>query len=142
MSREVKLSCMNCNDWHTEARIRDLVDRPTCPKCGSGLLAVLRRVEEPEHFHFLLNRMKSGEQLMPEEVETLTNGRKTADMVLSYGRKAVEALGVYGVGPVTAYQVLSRMHTTDTDFYADLLKAKIQYMRTRQYWDSKKEKMK
>lgn len=141
-AREVKLSCMNCNEWHTEARIRDLHERPTCPKCGSGLLAVLRRVEDPEHFRSLLNRMKAGEQLIPEETDTVTNGRKTADMVLSYGRKAVEALGVYGVGPVTAYQVLSRMHATDTDFYADLLKAKIQYMRTRQYWDNKKEKMK
>ncbi len=141
-SREVKLSCMNCNEWHTEARIRDLPDRPTCHKCGSGLLAVLRRVEDPEHFQSLLNRMKAGEQLIPEETDTVTNGRKTADMVLSYGRKAVEALGVYGVGPVTAYQVLSRMHSTDTDFYSALLKAKIQYMRTRQYWDNKKEKMK
>jgi ATP-dependent Lhr-like helicase len=141
-AREVKLSCMNCNEWHTKARIRDLQDHPTCPKCGSGLLAVLRRVEDPEHFRSLLNRLKAGEQLVPEEADIVTNGRKTADMVLSYGRKAVEALGVYGVGPVTAYQVLSRMHVTDTDFYAALLKAKIQYMRTRQYWDNKKDKMK
>ncbi|HIH88029.1 TPA: DEAD/DEAH box helicase [Candidatus Bathyarchaeota archaeon] len=140
-AREVKLSCMNCNEWHTEARIRDLQDRPTCPKCGSGLLAVLRRVEDPEHFRSLLNRMKAGEQLISEETDTITNGRKTADMVLSYGRKAVEALAVHGVGPVTAYQILSRMHATDKDFYSDLLKAKIQYMRTRQYWDNKKEKM-
>ncbi len=141
-AREVKLSCMNCNDWHTETRIRDLPERPTCPKCGSGLIAVLRRVEDPAHFQSLLNRMKAGEQLIPEEMDTVTNGRKTADMVLSYGRKATEALGVYGIGPVTAYQVLSRMHATDQDFYSDLLKAKIQYMRTRQYWDNKKEKMK
>jgi ATP-dependent Lhr-like helicase len=141
-AREVKLSCMNCNDWHTEVRIRDLPERPTCAKCGSGLLAVLRRVEDPAHFQSLLNRMKAGEQLIPEETETLTNGRKTADMVLSYGRKAAEALAVHGVGPVTAYQVLSRMHANEQDFYSDLLKAKIQYMRTRQYWDNKKERIK
>ena len=86
--------------------------------------------------------MKAGEQLLPEEADTVTNGRKTADMVLSYGHKALEALAVHGVGPVTAYQVLSRMHATDKDLYSDLLKAKIQYMRTRQYWDDKKDKMK
>jgi ATP-dependent Lhr-like helicase len=141
-AREVKLSCMNCNEWHTEARIRDLPERPNCPHCGSGLLAVLRRSEDPAHFQSLLNRMKAGEQLLPEETDTLTNGRKTADMVLSYGRKALEALAVHGVGPVTAYQVLSRMHATDQNFYSDLLKAKIQYMRTRQYWDDKKERLK
>ena len=92
-----------------------------------------------KHFQFLLNRMKAGEHLLPEEVNTVTNGRKTADMVLSYGRKAMEALVVHGVGPITAYQILSRMHATDKDFYSDLLKAKIHYMRTRQYWDDKKD---
>ena len=136
---EVKLSCMNCNEWHEEARIRDLPERPTCPRCGSSLLAVLRRYEDPSHFQSLLNRMKAGEQLLPEEMGTVTNGRKTADMVLSYGHKALEALAVHGVGPVTAYQVLSKMHATDKGFYSDLLKAKIQYMRTRQYWDDKKK---
>ena len=136
---EVKLSCMNCNEWHEEARIRDLPERPTCPRCGSSLLAVLRRYEDPSHFQSLLNRMKAGEQLLPEEMGAVTNGRKTADMVLSYGHKALEALAVHGVGPVTAYQVLSKMHATDKGFYSDLLKAKIQYMRTRQYWDDKKK---
>jgi len=48
-----------------------------------------------------------------DERETLTSGRKSADMVLS------------------------RMHGDEKEFYADLLKAKIQYMRTRQYWDDK-----
>ncbi len=34
---------------------------------------------------------------------------------------------------------LSRMHRSDEEFYKDLLKAKIQYMKTRQYWaDNKK----
>ena len=81
--------------------------------------------------------MKAGEELPEEERDTLTQGRKTADMVLSYGRKAVEALMVRGVGPVTSYQVLSRMHQDERALYADLLKAKIQYMKTRQYWDNK-----
>jgi len=67
----------------------------------------------------------------------LVYGRKTADMVLSYGRRAAVALMVYGIGPVTAYQVLSRMHQNEKEFYADLLKAKIQYMRTKPYWDDR-----
>jgi hypothetical protein len=31
------------------------------------------------------------------------------------------------------------MHASNKEFYSDLLKAKIQYMRTRQYWDDKKK---
>ena len=141
-ARGVTLSCMNCNQWHIEARIRDLPERPVCANCGSGLLAVLHRNQNHSQFQSLLNRMKEGEQLIPEEADAITNGRKSADMVLSYGRKAVEALAVHGVGPITAYQILSRMHKTEKDFYSDLLKAKIQYMRTRLYWDERKERMK
>jgi hypothetical protein len=29
------------------------------------------------------------------------------------------------------------MHQEERDFYADLLRAKIQYMKTRQYWDNR-----
>jgi ATP-dependent Lhr-like helicase len=133
-SRSVNLACVNCGEWHTRIRIRELEKHPLCENCGSGLLAMMRRQQDPEHFQALLQRWNNGEELFGEDHEQLIHGRKTADMVLSYGRKAVEALMVYGVGPVTSYQVLSKMHRSDEEFYKDLLKAKIQYMKTRQYW--------
>jgi len=136
-SRNVKLVCMNCGEWSTSERVRDIDERPTCDNCGSGLLAVLRRYHDKDAFMDSYRRMRAGEELHEEERDTLTQGRKSADMVLSYGRKAVEALMVRGVGPVTSYQVLSRMHQDERGFYSDLLKAKIQYMKTRQYWDNK-----
>jgi len=83
----------------------------------------------------MLAKWRRGDGLLDDERDALIHGRKTADMVLSYGKRAVIALKVHGVGPVTSYQVLSRMHTDERAFYSDLLKAKIQYMRTRQYWD-------
>jgi ATP-dependent Lhr-like helicase len=61
-------------------------------------------------------------------------------MVLSHGKKALIAFQVRGVGPETAFRILSKMHPNDDDFYMDLLKAKIQFLRTRQYWEDKKEK--
>lgn len=136
-ARTVNLACMGCGDWSIQARVREIDDRPTCGKCGSALLAVLRRHQKPEGFLATTKRWMKGEPLGDDERQSLTHGRKTADMVLSYGRQAVVALMVFGVGPVTAYQVLSRMHKDEKDFYADLLKAKIQYMRTKPYWDDK-----
>jgi len=133
-ARQVKLACMSCGEWSTRKRVRELDERPTCGNCGSSLLAVLRRYHDSDAFLELLARWKKGEPLVEDEKETLTKGRKTADMVLSYGRRAVEALMVRGVGPVTTYQVLSRMHQDEKALYSDLLKAKIQYMKTRQYW--------
>jgi ATP-dependent Lhr-like helicase len=136
-SRSVNLACVDCGEWHTKVRIRELEDHPKCSNCGSGLLAMMRRHQDPEHLQQLLRKWREGEELFGDDQDQLIHGRKTADMVLSYGRKAVEALMVYGVGPVTSYQVLSRMHRSEEEFYKDLLKAKIQYMKTRQYWADK-----
>lgn len=136
-SRRVRLACVNCGEWHTQVRIRELDDHPLCDNCNSGLMAMMRRTQDPEQFHLLLRRWNEGEEMFGDDLDMLRHGRKTADMVLSYGRKAVEALMVYGVGPVTSYQVLSRMHRSNEEFYKDLLKAKIQYMKTRQYWADK-----
>jgi ATP-dependent Lhr-like helicase len=136
-SRKVKLACMSCGEWSVEKRVREIDERPSCGNCGSSLLAVLRRHQEAAEFLALYDRWRGGEEVVKDEKDVLTSGRKTADMVLSYGRRAVEALMVRGVGPVTAYQVLSRMHQDEDGLYSDLLKAKIQYMRTRQYWDER-----
>jgi ATP-dependent Lhr-like helicase len=88
----------------------------------------------------ILRRRLKGKQLSPEELDQLTHARRTADMVLSHGKKALIAFQVRGVGPETAFRILSKMHPNDDDFYMDLLKAKIQFLRTRQYWENKKEK--
>lgn len=137
-SRMINLTCINCGEWHTSIRIRNLEDYPKCETCGSGLLAMMRKHQSAEYLLSLLTKWRQGDELFGEDLGQLVHARKTADMVLSYGRKAVEALMVYGVGPVTSYQVLSRMHRSEEEFYKDLLKAKIQYMKTRQYWADKK----
>jgi ATP-dependent Lhr-like helicase len=56
-------------------------------------------------------------------------------LILSYGRETVRALQVKGVGPETASRILGKMHPEEDDFYMDLLKAKIQFLRTRELWD-------
>jgi len=138
-SRRVTLACLDCGQWETTARVGQLEEHPKCNLCGSGLLAVLPRRTRGREFLDLLERWRRGEELAGEEAEALRRGRKTADLVLSHGRRAVEALVVYGVGPVTSFQVLSRMHRDEESFYRDLLRAKIRYMRTRQYWDEREE---
>jgi ATP-dependent Lhr-like helicase len=136
-SRLVKMACMNCGEWSLRTRVRELEERPVCGNCQSGLLALLRRQQDESSFLDLFKRWRDKEEITSEEKALLVKGRKTADLVLSYGRKAIEALLVRGVGPVTSYQVLSRMHRDEKELYSDLLKAKIQYIKTRQYWDNK-----
>jgi ATP-dependent Lhr-like helicase len=137
-ARMVTLLCMENGDWAAEKRIRDLPEKPMCQKCGSGLLAEVRYDQNPKDLVAVLKRRQKGEQLTPEELGNLTYARRTADLTLSYGKRALIALQTKGVGPETAFRILGKMHSNEDDFYMDLLRAKIQYLRTKPYWEEKK----
>jgi len=64
----------------------------------------------------------------------LAKARRTADLVLSYGKKAVLAMSIYGVGPQTAAKILAKMHDDEESLYRDLLEAKLKFITTRPYW--------
>jgi ATP-dependent Lhr-like helicase len=135
--KRVTLSCMNCLDWSEKLFIKEIDERPICPKCGTRDITLLHRFKDPREIQILLKRWRKGYELNDDESEEMVKARKAADMILSYGRRAIEALTVYGVGPVTSYRILSKMYRDEEKFYRDLLKAKIQYIKNRPYWDNK-----
>ncbi|PMB75273.1 MAG: helicase [Candidatus Bathyarchaeota archaeon] len=137
-ARTATLLCMSCGEWSCEEKIRDLPEQPECKKCGSKLLALLHPKQDINHLKELLKRRREAKEFNEEELKELTNARRTADLILSYGKKAIIALEVKGVGPETAFRILGKMHPVEDEFYMDLLKAKIQYLRTREYWEDKK----
>ncbi len=139
LARNVRLLCLSCGNPAKEARVRDLPERLLCEKCGSGLLAKLRFAQDAARLTASLQRRQEGKELPPEELEELIYARRTADLVLSYGRRAVVALQTRGVGPETAFRILGRMHPAEDDFYMDLLKAKISFVRHSPYWKGKKD---
>lgn len=130
--------CLECGNSIDENRIRDIPEKPVCKKCSSGLLAKLKRRQDPDVLRSLLMRRREGKELAPGELDTLTFARRTADLILSYGKKAIVALQIKGVGPETAFRILGRMHPHEDDFYMDLLKAKISYIKSSPYWKRKK----
>ena len=139
-ARTARMLCMSCGKWIGEEKIRSMPERPLCSKCGSKLLAPLYFSQDAGHVQEILQKRQEGKKLGEEELKELTNARRMADLVLSYGKRAVVALEVKGVGPETASRILSKMHPKEDEFYMDLLKAKIQYLRTRQFWENKEDK--
>ena len=137
-ARTALLLCMGCGDWIAEKKIRSLSEQPSCEKCNSKLLALLYPSQDAKRLREFLIRRREGKELADEELKELTEARRTADLVLSYGKKAIIALEVKGVGPQTASRILGKMHPREDEFYMDLLKAKIQYLRTREYWEDMK----
>jgi ATP-dependent helicase Lhr and Lhr-like helicase len=134
-ARETTLLCMKCGEWTTHQKIKELPEEPKCGKCGSGLLASLYRSQDQAKLQDALKRRIEGKELTPEELKEVSQARRKADLILSYGKEAVRALQVKGVGPETASRILGKMHPEEDKFYMDLLKAKIQFLRTREYWD-------
>jgi ATP-dependent Lhr-like helicase len=82
-----------------------------------------------------LLKKKAKKPLSIEEKEILSRTRRSADVVLSYGKKGVIAQSVYGIGPQMAARILSKMHESETEFYEDLLEAKLKFIETKKYWN-------
>lgn len=129
---EVSLLCVRCGADQGELTIGELPEEQRCRACGSGLLVPCyygtAKLSE------LVKKREAKAPLNEEERAELSRARRGADLVLSYGKKAVVALTVYGIGPQTASRILAEMHDDEEAFYRDLLEAKIRFVTTRQYW--------
>ncbi|MEM3596920.1 MAG: DEAD/DEAH box helicase [Candidatus Bathyarchaeia archaeon] len=141
-ARTITLLCMACGEWTTEKKVRDLPESPTCEKCQSKLLALLYRNQDARQIREILKKRREGKTLTEDELRELTHARRKADLVLSYGKRAVIALEVKGVGPETASRILGKMHPKEEEFYMDLLKAKIQFLKTREFWEDREKRIK
>ncbi len=138
-ARTVTLLCMNCGEGTLQVKVNDLAEQPHCERCGSGLLAPLYAGQHVLHLQDALRRRREGKELSEDELKELSQARRKADLILSYGKQAVKALQVKGVGAETASRILGKMHPKEDEFYMDLLKAKIQYLKTREFWDDKEK---
>lgn len=129
----VELFCLECGNWEEEFKIRDLPEKPVCQKCGSRLLAAFDR---PNAFNKEIFRKRlRQEPLTEDEKKIVSEIRRNADIVLSYGKHGIIALNIYGIGPQTASRILAKMHTSEDEFFKDLLDAKLHYLETRKFWD-------
>ena len=104
-------------------------ENPRCAKCGSIMLAILRRAE--------MGNVKLLEKKKPtaEEKKTIKRIMKSANLVKSYGERALLALAARGVGPDKAAKILAQQYEDEDEFLAEILNAEVTYARTRRFWD-------
>ncbi len=132
--RLIDLLCFECGTLATEVMVGDLAEHPSCSSCCSRLLAPL--FWSTGYVTGVLGKKRKGEPLDENDQKALVKARRSADLVISYGKRGVIAQSVYGIGPQTASRVLAKMHEKDEDFYKDLLEAKLQFIATRPYWNN------
>jgi len=134
---DVIMSCTNCHrSWNTTAGRTSL--QPTCSRCGAIKIAVVRRYNK-KYLPLLSKKHRTTEE--NKEIRRL---HKNASLVLSYGKYAVLALVGRGIGPDTAARILSRYNKLELSkseeqeikLLRDILKAELQYAKTRGFWDT------
>ena len=129
LARTVHLRCYDCGTAR-RARIADLVEHPSCESCGSSFLTIPSGAQE----RLVLGLKTSGTKV--ESRDAISKLKWKADLISIYGRKAIMALSVRGIGPQTASRILSRMHEDEGEFVVDLILASGKYEATKRYWAS------
>jgi ATP-dependent Lhr-like helicase len=132
LSSKVELICMECGLKQGQATIVNIPEKPRCSNCSSTLLGIIPKYRS--NVEEIIRKRLSGAKLSEDELKILSDVRRTADIINSYGRRGIIALSVYGVGPQTAFRILSKMQYTEDDLMKDLLEAKLKYIQTKPYW--------
>ncbi|NOZ89037.1 MAG: DEAD/DEAH box helicase [Crenarchaeota archaeon] len=131
--RDAILVCMRCGETTVVkiSRLPSYPEKPRCPRCGASLLAPVYSEEEAHEAKRLLAAARRG-KLRGADRKRLQELMERADLVLQYGRYAVEALYSRGVGVVNARRALKNLTVFgEAAFYEALVKAEANYARYR-----------
>ncbi len=128
----IDLVCMKCGLGQGFTTIGEMSEEPRCASCGSGLLSPA--FWTASQVTKLMVRKLARDALSEDERSELAKARRAADLVLSYGRRAIVAQAVYGIGPQTAARILAKMDEDEETFYRELLEAKLKFIETRPFW--------
>jgi ATP-dependent Lhr-like helicase len=111
--------CTNCWNYMEMMQIKDLADRPKCPRCGSPALGLLK-VEEERALPIL---EKKGEKLTKNEERLHKQALQTAQLIAKYGKAAAVALSARRVQPSDIVGVLEEEPKLSDRFYELVLDA-------------------
>jgi ATP-dependent Lhr-like helicase len=111
--------CTNCWDYMEMIRIKDLPDRPKCPRCGSQAIGFLKVDEEGA----LPLVEKKGQKLAKAEEKLQTQALQTAELMARYGKAAAVALSARKVQSSDVAKVLEKEPKLTDRFYELVLEA-------------------
>ena len=111
--------CTSCWDYMEMIRIKDLPDKPKCPRCGSNSIGMLK-IEEEKALPLIEKR---GEKLGKHEEKMQVHARQTAELIEKYGKVAAVALSARRVSSGDIKAVLENDPELSDKFYELVLEA-------------------
>jgi len=132
MNSKVRLLCINCGDYSIVDYVKNIEKEPRCRKCQSRLIAILKhhRTEAQK----IVKKWLKGKELTDEEKQKLDFIKKSADLCIVYGKLTCIVLAGRGVGPQTAFRILSRPRRTEEDLFKYILEAERLFIKNKRYW--------
>ncbi len=132
LGTSLRFVCLNCGQWSQTFVLKNIPDDLKCKRCDARLLGIVR----PSNQRILKIVKKKIRNLgiTKEEEKQFERTRKTADLFLTYGKKAAYCLAGKGIGPETTIRILSKFHRNEEELFKSILEAERNYLKTRRYW--------
>ena len=111
--------CTSCWDYLEMVRIKDLPDKPKCPRCGSHAIGLLK-VDEEKALPLI---EKKGKKLAVAEEKLHMQAVQTAQLIAKYGKVAAVALSARKVRSSDIAGVLEKEPKLSDRFYELVLEA-------------------
>ncbi|MEM2968919.1 MAG: DEAD/DEAH box helicase [Candidatus Bathyarchaeia archaeon] len=111
--------CTNCWDYMEMIQIKNLPEKPKCPRCGSHAIGLLK-VEEEKALPLI---EKKGQKLAAAEEKLKVQALETAELLAKYGKAAAVALSARKIRPADAASVLEKEPKLTDRFFELVLEA-------------------
>jgi ATP-dependent Lhr-like helicase len=141
-NEELTLVCLRCGFTRTTTPARSATDGSrSCRLCHGTLSAVLspRRTEEIAAISKYAREKRKGTPKRKGPSAGLTARLRaaytSAELLATYGERALLCLAGRGIGPDTARRLLARHYRDEDALLAEILRAERSYARTRAFWD-------
>lgn len=132
LTTKLRLICLNCGRWDQSFILKEMPQDVECRKCSARLLGITK--SRGEKILKIVRKKLRRQPLTQEELKSYERILRTADLFLSYRKRAAIVLAGKGVGPRTAIRILTKYHASEDELFYDILKAERFYQKTRRYW--------
>ncbi|MHA1443653.1 MAG: DEAD/DEAH box helicase [Candidatus Hodarchaeales archaeon] len=130
----VRLVCMRLGCKFEKLQRIESLEKIECPICHSRFIAVVHK-NKTNVKALLKKSVNKNLKLTTQEKKELKTAKKSADIILSFGKKAAFVLAARGIGPTTAIRILREPHKTTEDLLTSIYQHEANFARTREYWE-------
>ncbi|MEM5813043.1 MAG: DEAD/DEAH box helicase [Candidatus Aenigmatarchaeota archaeon] len=128
MQTRIRIVCTNCWNYSIITEVKDLDDFPTCPKCNSRLIGIWDYKEKDPKEILKKKILTKDEKKMFEKL------KRSASLMITYGKRYAIAHAARGVGVETAARILAKMPKSEEELLKYIFEAEKSFASTRKYW--------